>query len=118
MAVKYKDLTKYSATIGAVMIGGVSLQLCDYVEARGAEWFAMAYLPEGVNVDMVTAMGIQTRTLPAFDSHQAMSLAYVPQGMLGDARPKFDDEGQTEMLIDRLQNELLKLNSVTKARVA
>lgn len=111
-AVNYKNIAKYSQTVGAVKLEGMDLQLCDYIEAVNGRWYALAYFndscgcAEGIN-DNGTIVK-QLKTAGANDS--GLCVAYVPQNLLDQAVPQFDDENNTQMLIDRLSTELSKLN--------
>ena len=112
-SVKYKDLTKYSQTIGAVMIDGFELQLCDYVEAVNGKWYALAYFngqssyTEGELDNGIIVKCLNTGVV----NNNALFVGYIPQSLLPLATPMYNDENNTQMLIERLESELKKLNT-------
>jgi hypothetical protein len=117
-ALKYKDLSKYNQTIGAVTLDHMKLQLCDYIEAVNGVWYALAYFndsrkhTEGPQHNGTIVKRLNSSSA-ANDS--GLYVAYVPQKMLGKAIPQYDDENNTQSLINRLSAELSKLNTVRKA---
>lgn len=110
---QYKDLTAYRETIGAVTVAGIPLQLCDYVESIGGNWYAVAYFSEAGPYDgkILEQAGVVVKALPSSTGDEGMQLAYVPMPELDKAIPRYQDENNTQMLIDRLKKELGKLNA-------
>lgn len=108
--IQYKDLSAYSDKIGAVTIGGLPFQLCDYIEFVNGHWFAVAYFAEKGLFDkkILAQANILTAELPGKDD-DSFQLAYVPRAQLERAIPQYNDEGNTKALVDRLKKELTKL---------
>lgn len=113
--IQYKDLTPFSDKIGAVDVKGYPLQLCDYVECIGGLWFAAAYVEtkNSFNDNAYQSMGVIFKKNRG-KKEEPIRLAYIPESLLDKARPRFDDEHETEALIKRLKKELDRLNKRLK----
>lgn len=99
--VKYYE---FSNDVGKVTIGDTEVQFCDHVQKIEGCYYATAFY-EGQYPDGKDGQGIYYKKISNAD------LAFIPEELVKLARPKIDDYGQTQDMINRLIKTISDLNA-------
>lgn len=99
--VKYYE---FSNDVGKVLVGQTELQFCDHVQKIEGQYYATAFY-EGQQPDGKDDQGIYYKKISNTD------LAFVPADLVKLAKPRIDDYGQTQDMIERLVKTILDLNA-------
>ena len=112
---KYSDVveSQYGDNIGMVNILGQEVQLCDHMEEIDGRYYATAFKISVKDPKLLADVGV-----PAEKIIDGTHVLYIPETLLEAAIPKYDDNGATFAMIDRLIKALYPLNKKLYSRVA
>lgn len=108
---KSAEFYEFSSKVGTVNIDEMEVQFCDHVQKVEGIYYATAFyngdVKEGTDENGVIYKQISNA-----------NLAFIPQNMVENAKPKYDDYNQTQDMIGRLVKTIKELNSEDYVRRA
>ena len=102
---------EFAAKVGTVDIGDTTFQFCDHVQKIEGKYYATAFY-EGDQKEGQDDNGIIYKQI------SSAYLSFVPEEIIEQVQPKYDDHGQTADMIERLKKTIKELNSDNYVRRA
>lgn len=102
---------EFAPKVGSVDIGDTVFQFCDHVQKVESVYHATAFY-EGDQREGKDDNGI------IYQQISSAYLAFVPLDVLETLTPKYDDQGQTADMLDRLKTTIKDMNSKEYVRRA